>query len=561
MNPELQQFLLQNNIKYRPSGQNVEIGCLIPSCPNHGQPQMYIHQQTGQWICHRCGTKGGTIKQLAFLAGLVELKPKVIDKSIFISPDVLSKWCNDLFKHEDALDYLTRVRGFTPDTLKEFQVGWKQENDQSVLVLPYFDLHKACVGYKKYYYKGDVKPKCKLEKGSKIQFFNLNRINFSEPLWITEGEWDAITLWQYGFRNVGSVPNGANGINGWTSEISKIPSYLLATDNDPSGEDCANQLGERLGRARCRRVYPRLKDYNEYLQCGLSKKYIEEDIEQAQEMFTPADASTLRYVEGAVELAVSPEKRKGQSTGWITLDTLFGGWRLGEITTITGETGNGKSAFSLANIAHWLDTGSKVAVFSGEMSGSDVLFKLASNKYKRQAREEDIYTYAQHYQNKIYIPNIYEEWEDEKTQLPIDKLFDMIDYYIAIGVQYFVIDHIHCFIRKGKNMIEDIEDFMTRCRIRVKSHPIHLFLVAQCRKKDKDKRRLTKDDLYGSSEIDHASWNIWVIHRDSEKDHTVSLFIEKNRSYGGVLGSCQLQFDMNTQANYYEVKRGKPDKS
>ena len=89
-----------------------------------------------------------------------------------------------------------------------------------------------------------------------------------EALIVVEGECDKLALEEAGYRNVGSVPNGAQGNGQATAEDSAAFAYLtgcagalaraeriiLAVDNDEKGRILEAELARRLGRERCWRA-------------------------------------------------------------------------------------------------------------------------------------------------------------------------------------------------------------------------------------------------------------------------------------------------------------------
>jgi twinkle protein len=101
-----------------------------------------------------------------------------------------------------------------------------------------------------------------------------------QPLVICEGEWDAMTALQLGWRAV-SVPNGAPSEASddpantkryeflWKARdlLNRIPRIILATDDDPAGKALRTDLIALLGADRCSFVeYPfPAKDLNEIL--------------------------------------------------------------------------------------------------------------------------------------------------------------------------------------------------------------------------------------------------------------------------------------------------------
>ena len=102
----------------------------------------------------------------------------------------------------------------------------------------------------------------------------------TQPLIITEGEFDALAAMAAGFSRVVSVPDGAPAreigdndsakytyLDAAPGELRDIKEIILATDGDGPGINLMNDLAIRLGRARCKWVrYPvKCKDLNDAL--------------------------------------------------------------------------------------------------------------------------------------------------------------------------------------------------------------------------------------------------------------------------------------------------------
>jgi len=320
-----------------------EIGCPFQDCPNAGEPQFYINATTGKWYCHRCAKKGTNLKQLEFQLGITTFADPFKSTHIYVSPAAVDEYHRDLISRSIPMDYLTAVRGFERRSIIQFKLGHTQVDGLNAIVLPYFDRNNACTGLKYYFYDSAVKPKMKFKPDSKTQLYNLNNIDLSQPLIVTEGEFDAISAWQYGYENVGSIPCGASGITGdWPTAIESAPKFYLCFDNDSAGQEGALKLGERLGLSRCFRVYPRMKDLNEYLQRGVSESYVDEIFTQAEPMFEAPVQSIITAHPQACAILEHPETARGTSTGWKVVDHYLGGIRPGELTVLSGITGHGK---------------------------------------------------------------------------------------------------------------------------------------------------------------------------------------------------------------------------
>ena len=99
---------------------------------------------------------------------------------------------------------------------------------------------------------------------------------FSQPLIITEGEIDTLSLYEAGIRNVVSVPSGCSNLD-WIDTcwdwLERFQSIILFGDNDEPGRKMVREVVRRLDEARCMVVeeYPDrpdgtpCKDANEIL--------------------------------------------------------------------------------------------------------------------------------------------------------------------------------------------------------------------------------------------------------------------------------------------------------
>ena len=63
-------------------------------------------------------------------------------------------------------------------------------------------------------------PKMWFEKGTNVNtLFNMDKINISDPLLITEGEFDCLSAIESGFKNAVSIPSGVNSTNEWITGL------------------------------------------------------------------------------------------------------------------------------------------------------------------------------------------------------------------------------------------------------------------------------------------------------------------------------------------------------
>ena len=94
-------------------------------------------------------------------------------------------------------------------------------------------------------------PKMWFEKGTNVNtLFNMDKINISEPLLVTEGEFDCLSAIESGFKNTVSIPSGVNGTNEWITSnwtfIEQFEEIIIWFDNDEPGIKGSREVFNRL---------------------------------------------------------------------------------------------------------------------------------------------------------------------------------------------------------------------------------------------------------------------------------------------------------------------------
>jgi len=555
------EFVNQQHWQYKLSKDEIEIPCPFKSCPNFKQKQFYINKTTGKWYCHRSpNEKGQNIKHLAFKLGLINFQNPVKTTHIYISEKEIDDLNFVLLATQEPLNYLVNERGFKLSTIKQFKLGFTHYNGSPVIVIPDFDKTGTCVGKKYHFYTRPAGiSKYTKEKGSKTQLFNLQHIDLNQPVIITEGEYDAMSLWQLGYENVGSIPNGAIGINEWIDEVKSGKEFYICFDNDSAGQEGAEKLAKQLGLSKCKRIYPRLKDINDYLQHGLDKSYIDKIITQAEPMFQAPVTSIEHYLEKTEYLLENPKQIKGVSTGWPCVDYYLGGIRSGEVTVTSGVTGHGKTTFAEALIGNLIQKDVNCLIVSPEMQEETILIDLANNHYQTQAYNiKKLQKFVTTYSKRVYIARVFDQWTDKSKRL-LDRVFDIIEYSIRNhNVKFILLDHLRLFLKPKDQEGErfSIDEFMQRCVHTAIANNVHIWLIVQPKNLPANQKRVTMSDLKGSSNISQDAHNIILIHRNMDfkkAENLVQLEIAKNRALG-TLGIANLGFNLESRANYDEIK-------
>lgn len=189
----------------------------------------------------------------------------------------------------------------------------------------------------------------KLIKDAELIAYNIDSIKESTECLITEGEIDAMSWHEAGYKTVVSVPNGAskNAKMEWLDNCyqyfeNKTKIYL-STDNDERGIELRDELARRFGYDRCFKVdFKEFKDANEYLH--------QTDKESLLKLLISANEYPIKGVftiedewEGVNDI-YNNGLPKGDKTGDKQFDEHMG-CMPGELTMVTGIPGHGKSIY------------------------------------------------------------------------------------------------------------------------------------------------------------------------------------------------------------------------
>lgn len=195
--------------------------------------------------------------------------------------------------------------------------------------------------------------------GSSPEFFNIDRVDPTKPIYITEGEMDAVSLIEAGEPNAISPPNGApNKVSGkqidpaddrslacvWHAQkiLAQCPKVVLATDQDGPGKALAEELARRIGRTKCWTVtWPEgCKDANDVLM-----KHGREAVLQCLQSAKPYPIDGLypaeKYFSGVYDL-YNNGFAQGEKIGYGNVDELLS-LVPGLLYVLTGIPGSGKS--------------------------------------------------------------------------------------------------------------------------------------------------------------------------------------------------------------------------
>lgn len=400
-------------------------------------------------------------------------------------------------------------------------------------------------------------PKMWFEKGTNVNtLFNMDKINISDPLLITEGEFDCLSAIESGFKNAVSIPSGVNGTNEWITSnwtfIEQFEEIIIWFDNDEAGIKGAREVFNRLPNSSVKIVRCEVaNDINELLH-KYGKLAVLKQIEKAS---TPVleGVATLDMIED-----FDVHEAETLKTGIEYIDDKLVGMVFGSLNVLSGRNGSGKSTIlNQIYIAEAIAQGYKTFLFSGELIGGNVKYWLLQTL----ANEEEFAEYTAkdgHKYKKVTIQAKEKIVNDMKDRF---FLYDSDDYRIEAiiekmtilakryGVRVFVIDNLMTIESSLKDKYEAETDVVKKLKNFAKKYNALVHLVAHPRKSMNDE--IEKDDVAGSANITNLADYVTTISRakDDVVEYDAILKILKNRHTGVNVGK-KLMFSIERKRFY-----------
>ena len=349
--------------KYR-----IRNGQLVPElCPFCGQLQDHdketfsIGLYNGMYSCLRgsCpgmygGGKGreGTFQQLSNYFGESGFQFASLPKTIGTSKKKTYELPNpeELQPMTDDIVNYFASRSISRKTLED----WKIASDKNGnIVFPFY--RNDVLTFVKYrkpkrHTKEDGPKEWAMQNTEPI-LFGMDMVSFNKPLCITEGQIDALALYESGVSNVVSVPSGCNNMEwvtlcwDWLENFQQI---ILFGDSDEPGTEMVSTLMKRLGEDRC--MIP--KEYPEFIYNGKDYNRICKDANEILCCYGPDGLKTLvdacepAPIKGVLDLSqisfVDPTTIPRIMTKIPALDSMIGGLAEGSVTVVSGKRAEGR---------------------------------------------------------------------------------------------------------------------------------------------------------------------------------------------------------------------------
>lgn len=410
-------------------------------------------------------------------------------------------------------------------------------------------------------------------KGGKPILYNINSTIGKDEVYIVEGEFDVLAMYEVGVESCVSVPNGANDNDDYwiNSEkyLSEVKKFIIATDNDTKGIEVREKIAQRLGRWRCEFIEFQNKDANDDLKAGV----LRETIKVRKRFPVGGTFSVSDLYDDILNLYDNglPNTIRIENPSFGNLNKIWTTMR-GHLTTITGIPSHGKSSFLewyALNLVN--EYGMKLSFFSPEHSPmelhqSRLVEKVTGKKFFGENRltKSDIERYKDWANEKVYLTGC------ENGQFPTwEWLFNKFkEQMFAFGVDVFIIDAFNKleFNEKGEER-QLIRKVLTRLTSFAQMNNVLIFLVAHPTKMQKKQDGTyeipTLYDVSGTADFRNQTHDGFTIHRtfDTQESDGFTMFVNTKTKYqfqGEITGTENFKYDKDN-GRYYSII-AQPDK-
>ena len=478
------------------------------------------------------------------------------------------EWKNYTQLSDKLVKYCWNERMISQTTLNHFGISEEEiyfpqhKSKKNAIVFNYFE--GETLVNKKY---RSADKKFTQHSGGKPIFYNINSVIGQKEVFIVEGEFDVLAMYETGYKNVISLPNGANDNDDYwiNSEkyLKEVEHFIIATDNDDKGIETRNKISHRLGRFRCTFIEWVGKDANDDLKTSQIKNSVNNKkrfpIGGTFNTFDLLD-ETLRLYNDGMPKTIFPKSNmfKGFENDFSIM--------MGQLTVVTGIPSHGKSSFVdwyALNIAN--DYNYKLSIFSPEHNP----LGLYNSKYasltigkpffgNNRMTEKELFEYTEWSKEKLYFTT-----SEENISADWDWLLEKFkEQMFTFGINIFIIDAWNkVLMPKGFQGKDGIDQILTRITSFCIQYNVHVFLVAHPTKMKKHEKtgKYEIPDLYsvsGSSDFRNQTHNGLCVYREFgneiEPGYTMVINLKTKYDFQGKITSST-KFNWNNENRRFYV--------
>ncbi len=387
---------------------------------------------------------------------------------------------------------------------------------------------------------------------------------------LVEGECDAMAAYELMGSKwpVVSVKNGAGGsVKDVKENLEFLESFecvVINFDNDKVGQEAAQKVARlfKPGKSKIVQLPDEFKDPNDMLRNNRSAAFMA--AWWAAKTYTPAGVLDMTDMEA--EFFTDNEK-ESIPYPWAGLNDKLYGMRQGELVTLTGGTGLGKSSVT-RELEHWIlkTTQDNIGILALEENWKRTMYGLLSIEADKRLFVKQIRDELPQAQQQQYYRNLCKGENEGRLIIhshlgvqDIDEIFSKLRYMI-IGrdCKWVVIDHLGMMtsaLAEGDER-RAIDNIMTRLRSLVEETGAGVILVSHLRRVEGNRGHeqgieVSMSHLRGSNGIGQISDCVIALERNQQSDDpieasTTRMRILKSRYTGEVGLAGHLLYDKDT---------------
>lgn len=486
------------------------------------------------------------------------------------------KYIEDCHKAVKQTDYF-KVRGITEDTVEKFNLGYDQSRD--AVIIPCSDDYYITRPIN----SDDKDAKYINLKGKNIQLFNPGALDQTEPVFITEGCFDALSILQTGFQalainstsNIGILLNELK-----KRELNRLPYLILYLDNDNSGIKAQETLSAELKGLNIAfsevKIANRNKDANSDLLAFKSdfRGILKENIDQIPNEMAEYEKNNLIY--HLLRFTSIPMAEDYFPSGFKNLDEKLDGGFYEGLIVLGSQSGIGKTTLAL-QIANQISEQKKpVLFFSLEQSIRELAIKTISMYSGDRLSFAEVRALMNNRDGRFTVNNPQQAYDEalEKVQTVNQKLYikeadrtieairKAINYHVLLlGENPFVIIDYLQMIKPSQDRVknsdkQNVDYHITELKQISKQYHLPIMIISSLNRSSYD-TDITEEAFKESGGIEYTSDYLLGLQfravlnkssdfnsdREKEKNpREVQLKIIKNRS-GEAGGRINLDFD------------------
>ena len=556
-------FFEWDEIKVRGSYSGVK-KTTCPKCSHERRKKndncLYVNFESGVAKCYHCSA-------LSFK----EKNQVAPTQKNYVLPT--QEWKNFTNLSDKLVKWIWETRNISQSTLNAFDISEElvyqpaKQKQMNSITFNYFE-GELLVNKK---FRSADKDFTQVKDGKPV-FYNINSIIGQDEVYIVEGEFDVLAMYEAGIKNVISLPNGANDNDDYwiNSEkyIKDIKKFIIATDNDEKGILVREKIAQRLGRYRCVYIEFKGKDANDDLMSGDLIKSIQNvqrfSIGGTFNSFDLLNETLRLYEKGLPDTIYPKNKCFGNIKDVFSI-------MMGQLTVITGIPSHGKSSFLDWYVLNLLnDYDFKASIYSPEHTPLELynakFIKLAVGKpFWGQGRvtEQEVFRYTEFTREKMYFTTG-EAGLDNDWDWLLNKFKEQM---LTYGINIFVIDAWNKVqMPKGFQGKDGIDRILTKITAFCIQYNVHIFLVAHPTKMSKGSDGLyevpTLYDVSGSADFRNQTHNGFTIYRTFETvdNEGSTRFINQKTKFDfqGEIGSY-IDYKYHKPSGRYYIEHSNPE--